>query len=453
VLSNPLRYLSAFAIFAFIAALFATLPVVAQAQQSCPDLSAYYGSTQQTDWSQLETKLAGIKLECLESSEFFALHGAAQLNSGLLNQSLESLERALLIDPNNGAAQIDYGQAMYQKGQLFMALEINQRLLARGDLPENLKPALRARQQTWKALTRQQSFQVDALGGYDNNLNGAPSPDQVTLTLSGEAIPLTLDTDFRPLGGSYVNLRLGSRYRALAPEHQHNWATDLRARTSEDSDSNLIQLTSRYAFIKPQDGHSWQLTGGLSHLNFGGIGLFTGLDTSARYQADSSFLCKPYYDLAVQLQHYQEQDFLNGVESKASAGLNCSNLGATNNQRITVEIGLLNNQALSSARLGGDRNGWQFKADWQILLGSAVFTAQLNHVQLDDNDGYSALLDNGAARKLDRSYFLLQYRKPLAALGSNSSLMINVYRQIQSSNIEFFRTSNASAEIGLSWSF
>lgn len=453
MLSNPLRYLFAFAKSAFIAALLAALPLAAQAQQSCPDLSAYYGSTQQTDWSQLETTLAEIKLECLESSEFFALHGAAQLNSGLINQSLESLERALLIDPNNGAAQIDYGQAMYQKGQLFMALEINERLLARGDLPENLKPALRARQQTWKALTRQQSFQLDALGGYDNNLNGAPSPDQVTLTLSGEAIPLTLDTDFRPLGGAYVNVRLGSRYRALAPEHQHNWATDVRARTSEDSDSNLIQLTSRYAFIKPQDGHSWQITGGLSHLNFGGTGLFTGVDTSARYQADNSFLCKPFSELAVQFQYYQEQDFLNGVESKASAGLNCSNLGATANQRVTVEIGMLDNQALGSARLGGDRSGWQFKADWQILLGSAVLRAQLNHVQLDDNDGYSALLDSGAERKLDRSYFLLQYQKPIAALGSNSSLLINVYRQIQSSNIEFFRTSNTSAEIGLSWSF
>jgi hypothetical protein len=469
VLSHPLRFLPALARVASIAALLATLSLGAHAQaqrqaqavtepltepqESCPDLSSYYATGQKTDWMLLEARLSEIKRVCLESSEFFALHGAAQLNSGLVDQSLESLERALLIDPNNGAAQIDYGQAMYQKGQLFMALEINERLLVREDLPASLQPALRARQKTWKALTRQQSFQLDALGGYDNNLNGAPSPDQVTLTLSGEAIPLTLDTDFRPIGGSYVNLRLGSRYRVLAPEHQHNWATEVRARTSEDSASNLVQFTSRYAFIKPQDGHSWQLTGGLSHLNFGGTGLFTGVDTSARYQADSDYLCKPFYDLAVQLQTYQEQDFLNGVESKASAGLNCANFGATANQRITVELGILNNQALRSARLGGNRNGWQFKADWQILLGSAVLKAQLSHIQLDDNEGYSPLLDNGAERQLDRSYFLLQYRKPVAVLGDNSSLMINVYRQLQTSNIEFFRTSNTSAEIGLSWSF
>lgn len=431
----------------------AALPSTVNAQNSCPDLSNFYGSSQLTNWQQLEQQLADIKLSCLDSSEFFALHGAAQLNSGLVDQSLESLERALLLDPNNGAAQIDYGEALFQNGLVFMAMEINEKLLIREDLPENLKPALLTRQKSWKALTRQKSFQVDTLGGYDNNLNGAPSPDQVTLTLSGEAIPLTLDTDFRPIGGPYVNLRLGSRYRALAPDHQHNWATEVRARTSEDSASNLVQLTSRYSFIKPQDSRSWQVSGGVSHLNFGGRALFSGVDSNVRYQADSPFVCKPFYDLAVQMQYYHEQDFLNGVESRASVGVNCPIGGALAGQRISAEVGVLNNQALRSARLGGDRQGWQFRADWQVPVAGGLLRAQLNHVQLDDREGFSELLDNGAAREVDRSYILLQYRRPLAALGANSSLLINLYRQTQSSNIEFFRTSNTSAEIGLSWSF
>ena len=469
VLNPRLRLFTAFTASiksVFFAVWFAALSSAVSAQTSCPDLSNYYGasnarsnspsdsipngSVQPPNWQQLERQLAEIKLKCLDSSEFFALHGSAQLNSGFVDQSLESLERALLLDPNNGAAQIDYGQALLQKGFVFMALEINQRLLVREDLPENLKPALRSRQQRWKALTRQKNFQLDTLGGYDNNLNGAPSPDQVTLTLSGEAIPLTLDTDFRPIGGSYLNLRLGGRYRALAPEHQHNWATEVSARTSEDSTSNLVQFSSRYAFIKPQDGHSWQINGGVNHLNFGGKALFSGAAGSVRYQADSRYVCKPYYDLAVQMQYYHEQNFLNGVESRAGAGLNCPLGRAGEGQRITAEVAILNNQALGSARLGGDRQGWQFKADWQVPAAGGMLRAQLSHVQLDDREGFNELLDNGAARELDRSYVLLQYRRPL---GAASSLLINLYHQIQASNIEFFRTSNTSAEIGLSWSF
>jgi tetratricopeptide (TPR) repeat protein len=444
-------------------AFLAALSFSAQAAESCPDFSLFYlpsvtfqnsqSNDNQVDWPLLERQLAGIKLDCLESSEFFALHGAAQLNSGLINESLESLERALLLDPNNGAAQIDYGQALFQQGQLFMALELNERLLQREDLPKNLQPALRVRQQAWKALTRQKSFQVDALGGYDNNLNGAPSPDQVTLTLSGEAIPLTLDTDFRPEGGPYLNLRLGSRYRTLAPNHQHNWATEVRARTSEDSASNLVQLNSRYAYINADDDHSWQVSGGLSHLNFSGSALFSGLDASVRYQTNGSAVCKPYYDVAVQYQNYHEQVFLNGVESKLSAGLRCPLGQASGSHRLSAEIGMLNNRALDSTRLGGNRNGWQFKADWQKPAAGGLLRAEVSHIQLDDSKGYSELLASGADRDLNRSYMLVQFRKPITALGRNSSLLINIYRQSQNSNIEFFRTDSTSAEIGLSWSF
>ena len=111
--------------------------------------------------------------QCLRSTEYFALRGAAQLNSGMVAESLDSLERALLLDPDNGAAQIDYAEALFQQGQLFSALALNEQILDRGDLPANLQPALAARQQTWQSMTQQTSFQADLLAGYDTNLNGA----------------------------------------------------------------------------------------------------------------------------------------------------------------------------------------------------------------------------------------------------------------------------------------
>ena len=137
-----------------------------------------------------EQQLAPLLAECLESSEFFALHGAAQLNSGQLAAALESLERALLIEPDNGAARIDYAQALYEQGQLFTALEINAQLLTRTDLPPNLQPLLASRQQSWQALTRETVYQLDVLAGYDDNLNGGLDSGQVTLTLSGNPVPL-----------------------------------------------------------------------------------------------------------------------------------------------------------------------------------------------------------------------------------------------------------------------
>lgn len=419
---------------------------------ACVDLTSFYPGNE-PDWASLQQQLAGLTSECLESSEFFALYGAAQLNSGQLAGALESLERALLIDPENGDARVDYAQALFEEGQLFIALEINEQLLQQEDLPAGLEPALRSRQQNWQALTRQTSFQADLLAGYDNNLNGAPDPGQITLTLSGEPILLDLNEEFRPISGPYLNMRLGARHRQLRPEFQHNWSGELRSRSSEDSSSDLLQFAGRYAFIKPDREHAWQADVGINHLFFGGSPLFTGTETSGRYQPASSWYCKPYYSLALQHQLFHQESRLNAFEGKAGMGVGCPVSGTAGSQSVSAEVSLLNNKALKSGRLGGDRQGWQFNLDWQLALSRGVLRAQLNYTELEDRQGYSPLLANGAERSLARSYVLLQYREPLPLLGSNASLLFNIYHQRQQSNIELFRSKDSTAEIGLSWAF
>ena len=74
---------------------------------ACPDLSDYVYPESSSDWPELERQLLAVMNECLDSSEYFALLGAAQLNSGLLAEASESLERSLLLNPDNGTAQVD----------------------------------------------------------------------------------------------------------------------------------------------------------------------------------------------------------------------------------------------------------------------------------------------------------------------------------------------------------
>ena len=431
--------------FLFLLAL--SLPVAVEA---CPDLSAFYPGDDPPDWTQLAQQLTALQSECLNSSEYFALLGAAQLNSGRLADALESLERALLIDPNYGPAGIDYAEALFAEGQLFTALEINEQLLQREDLPANLEPLLASRQQSWQALTRQTGFQADLLAGYDSNLNGAPATSLVNLTLSGESVQLALNPEFQPVSGPYLNMSLLGRYRQLAPSHQHNWSAAVRGRLSEDSDSDLLQLETRYVFNRPGRQRSWQLGAGLNHLAFGGSSLFSGIDVSVRLQPRFERPCKPYYGLALQHQFYHGQEPLNGLESKLGAGVNCP---AGENRQLSIELSLLNNTALESGRLGGDRQGWQLNLNWQYLLPQGVLGVQLNHTQLGDREGYSSLLDNGAKRKLDRSYLAVQYRQPLRLWGRNTDFLVNIYHQRQSSSIELFSSNDTTAEIGLSWAF
>ncbi len=425
---------------------FALAASSSNASAECPDLSSYYPD-ENVNWQALSQQLEPLLPACLESAEFYALLGAARLNSGNIASAFESLERALLLEPENGAAQIDYAQALYLQGQLFSALEINQALLQREDLPNKLQSVILQRQQSWQALTTERTAQLDILAGYDDNLNGAPSPGQLTLTLSGEPIVLLLNEEFRPESGPYLNFRLGGRYRQLAPNYQHNWLAEVRGRQSEDSESDLLQFDSRYAFIRPGRRQSWQLDTGISHLKFGGSALYTGVDVSAHYQRASSWSCQPYYHLATQYQVFHNQRRLNALESKAGAGLSCPGSSSWANHQFSTELSFLSNTAIESGRPGGDRDGWQASLDWQIDLPFGEFHSQLGHTQLSDSSGYSPLLANGAERWLRRSYLLLQYRRPLS---ESATLLVNMFHQNQRSNLELFRTIDSTVEIGIS---
>ncbi len=358
-----------------VGALFTLLLAIPSGAWACPDLSPFY-SSDLLDWQRVAEELAGLMPQCLESSEYFAVYGAAQMHSGQLPAAMESLERALLIEPENGAAQIDYAQALYESGQLFSALELNEKLLQRTDLPTNLAPQLLSRQRSWREMTRQSTFHGRMLAGYADNLNGGPDSGQITLTPSGEPILLALSAELQPIAGPYLNIGLGNRFRQLAPEHQHNWTTEIRGRLSEDSSSDLVQLATQYAFIRPSSGSSWQLEAGLNHLLFGGSQLFTGIQTEARYQPRSRRACRPYYGLAIQHQQYHAQELLDGLESKAGIGFNCSAIATPGNQRLNAELSLLHNSALKNRRLGGDRAGWQFDLNWQYSMSRGVFSAQ-----------------------------------------------------------------------------
>lgn len=418
---------------------------------ACVDLSRFYGE-ESPDWERTRLELEALFDECLSSSEYFALYGAAQLNTGRLPEAMESLERALLLDPDNGAALIDYAAALLRDGQLFAAIEANEMVLSREDLPATLQPQVASRQRDWNALVRQTSWQLDLLGGYDDNLNGAPDEDLIALTLAGEPILLTLNQDFQAVSGPFLNMRGVMRHRRLAPESQHNFIGQVRGRLSEDSASDVLQFSARYNRLRANRRNSQQLGAGFNHLLFAGNPLFTGTDGSFRYQIGNSRACRPYFGAAFQHQIWHNQSRLNGLEAKLSFGGNCP-LAGSSRQRVNVETSLLHNAELKDNRLGGSRDGWQFVAGWQYALPRGLFSAQYLHTSLRDQRGYSILLDNNARRDINRNSFLFQYRERVNFAGTGAQLLINLYHQDQNSNLGIFQTEDTSIEIGLSWLF
>ncbi len=422
---------------------------------ACPDLRAFYDASDgyalgRPAWEDVRLQLSKIFDQCLQSSEYFALYGAAQLNTGRLPESMESLERSLMLDPDNGAALIDYADALLRDGQLFAAIEANALLLVREDVPDDLELQINQRHRDWNDLISQTSLQLDLTGGFDSNLNGAPDEEVIQLTLSGEPIFLTLNEAFRSVEGPFLNINLMAQHRRLAPDSQHSFLGQVRGRMSEDNASDVFQVAGRYSQLIGRGRRSAQWGVGLNHLLFSGKPLFTGADARYRFQLGRSGKCRRFANGALQNQIWHEQRRLDGVEIKAGIGVDCPLAGKTA-QRINLEGSFVRNIEANDNRLGGDRNGLQFEAAWRMALSEGILSAQFNYTQLRDARGFSPLLEGNARRFVERSSVFLQYRKDIDWPGDSAQLLIRLYHQDQNSNLGLFETEDTSFELGLRW--
>lgn len=426
---------------------------------ACPPLDSFYIRASESPtsmeaelhWADLAADLMAEMSLCLRSSEYFALLGAAQLNSGQNPLAIESLERALLLDPDSGPAFVDYAQALFNAGQLFPAIEIGEALLARDNLPLGLRDEVERRNQDWFSRTKDHSLVLDLSGGYDNNLNGAPRSDQITLTLSGEPITLSLGDDYRSVAGFYGNLGVSSHYRRLSPTYQSHWANEVKGRLSGDERSDLVQFDSRYSFLRPSRERIWQVDGGLTHLLFGGSPLFSAAQFGGRYQSNLGATCDPAVGLQGQRQYFRQQASLDGLEGRLSVSLSCGlrGRGRDRSSLLSFEGGLVRNLAVKSSRPGGDRSGWQVSAQWQ----NESFLTQVSYAKIDDSRAYSPVLLDGASRWVRRNQVVFQYRRPVQVAGFKATGLLNFFHQGQESNIDLFGTDDTTIEIGLRFVF
>jgi len=414
--------------------------------QSCPALQAYY-PTGTVDWPALVAQLEPLQPRCLENAEYFALLGAALLNATNIPAALEALERALLLDPDNGAAQVDYAEALFRAGQLFPALELNSTLLQRPDIPGNLQVLLQQRQQNWQGQTRRRGLQVELDAGYDNNLNGAPARSDFTLTLSGEQIVLTLDPEYRPVSGPYLNLRLAGFFQRLEPDRSQDLIFALRGRFSEHQESELLQFDWRYALTLSGRKRIWELVAGTSHLLYGGSPLYSVSEARIRNRGGDEG-CGPKYELAAQHQLYHGQSVMTGLEASATSGFECRLAGGR--QLFAVDTGPLGNFALKGGRPGDDRQGWKLRLSWQLQLAKGALDSQFSYANLDDTGPYSEILAGGARRQIGSRFFRVQYSQPLQ---QNLVFQLNLTHQDQTSNIAPFVNRGTAAEVGLMLNF
>ncbi len=449
--SRPPVLLRRWRVGALLAPLLLVLGLPAALGQTCPPLQPYYPASNPAppeEWQARLPQLEALLENCLQSAEYFALLGAARLNSGQVPAAVESLERALLLQPGHGAAQIDYAEALYLSGQLFPALELNETVLGRSDLPPALRPVIEARQQFWRGQTRRRQLSLEATAGYDTNLNNAPTRGDLTLTFGGTPVTLSVDPQFRPVEGRFGNLRAGGVWQWLTPDHQHDFTANLRGRFTGSGATALNQAQWRYGFSRPGRHTVWTANVGSSHMSFGGNALYSVGETLLTLGWNSAGRCQPALSGGLQTLHYHGQRVMDGLEASLTASLGCRS--ASGRQQLRVDAGGLDNSASSANRPGGDRAGWNLRLGWQYQSGRHLWSALYSHASVEDQRGYSPLLANGATRRLGNRVLLLRYQWGFA---EGAALVLGLSHQAQSSNLQPFQNRGTATEVGLLLNF
>lgn len=399
------------------------------------------------EWMQVRAQMQPRRTLCDDDAAFLALLGAAQLNTGALDEALQSLEHALMLDPMQGGARVDYAEALYLDGQPFAALALNHDLLKADNIPSALAIRLEERQKHWKEALSQWHHQLALSFGRDTNLNSAPHDDVIRLTLSNVDLALTLSGDDRPKAGNVVQMAWSSLYEKQLPEGQQYFRLNLNSRNTPDSDYNAHQgsVTIGRRFDARRSQWDLSLTG--QALQYGGELLYTSLEGEVQWQHGVHLMgCQPGVDFSYEYQRFPGSRSLDGQEAQLGPSLNCR-WGYVSSQ---LSAGGLINNGIHRDRVGGDRIGWQ--AQWQVgfPLASGRMSASVGWTQLRDREGYSALLNDGAARHIRQYNYGLQYVYPIS---NAQAITLGGQRRIQHSNLQLFEHQNTQYEVGILWIF
>jgi hypothetical protein len=423
---------------------------------------------------------------CLKDPYFHAWRGATLLALGHPAEAVESLERALLENPDLSGAELDLAQALAEQGDRASARAILQALRERPDLPPVVAGTI---ERNLKVLARPPYFDVDvalasagwhsrwqlsSLAGIDSNLNNAPASSDITLTFPEGDITLPLDPTSQPRRGTAV--LTAAQWQGLRPHGDSLWVlqADLRARDAAQEDVRYQQVDVAAAWLQaPAAPRQWVARVASSHLRYGGISLLHTDRASLQYQwpaigsigrsdrwPQAIGACRPTASGELEFRRYPSSQGLNGLYEGGAVGVLCRGAGreaiagadASAAAPLPAFYGLQvrvgDEHPYDEARPGGTYRRTELRAQWEgPFLERGRVGLQWTSTRQSDSQPYSALLGN-LPRRTVRHLIEAEASWPLYR---GLSLVANAQAALQQSNLPVFASRQRSFYLGLRW--
>lgn len=411
---------------------------------------------------------------CLLDADFHAWRGAVLLSLRRPAAAIESLERALLIDPSLPGAQLDYAQAMLAVGDKVSARDLLRQLSLRADLPPHLQMLLQEELVASDPDGWRNRWVLTSALGRDSNLNNAPAASELTLTFPQGPVTLPLVDSFRPQSGTaWLNV---VQWQGLKPFGAQLWLlqAELRARHAAQNTTRYRQADVSASWLQGPDApRQWVARMGASRIDFGGQRLLESVRASALHQWQTASLlktmpsCRPSLGAEAELRRYPVTPELNGRYTGIVASANCqaapsadggagaggNDRAAPRNQLVSLQMRWGRERPDSATRPGGTYDKLELRATWEGRHGPYKLNADYAYTRQSDSSGYSPLLSDNLARVTIRHSVRLEAARSLpASFLGGPDWFVSAESSRQSSNLAAFASRQTALYSGLRWS-
>jgi tetratricopeptide (TPR) repeat protein len=419
-------------------------------------------------------KLAAVAESCDMRADFQAHRGALLLLAGQIQEAATALEKALLLNPELPGAQLDYAQALAQKGQSSEARELLRQVSGRPDIQPDLLQWLDKGLNTHRVLTDKEgiaappdlpfngSWRWSGLGqtslGKETNLFSATHTTSLTLHLTSGLVDVPLSDSERPMAGRVIKF-LGAvqGLRALGEgELRMNLALQTRRSQSQSTDhSQLTEGALSYAWpVGPG-----LLLGGISAHNFSQGSGSTYLDHTYKIQYEPFWRfgdCKSAFSLGQTTQRYAKSPEMDGQYQHIRLEGGCQAGQASKrelSQATLWSVATGNDQAFNENRPGGNKQRTEAMVRHERMvklpgLGQqGALSVWYRHNRSRDSQIFSSLLGTQPTQT-QRHDVGIGYWFPLT---SRWSVGIDVESTSQKSTNALLNIKNSSIYGGLRW--
>jgi len=419
-------------------------------------------------WAQQAQVLQSLAPACDKRADFHAQLGSLLLLLGRTEAAAQSLEKALLINPELPGALLDYAQALAELGQASGARQLASLVSERPDID----PALRQWLLSGPTLYANANGGTNSVAtvpapgtgwhwaqlwqstaGHESNLASATHTTSVTLYLSNGPVVVPLDDSAQPQSGAALKNLLALQGQAWVGGGLTRVGLNLQSRhpqarrdASGVGSSLLGEVSASHA--RALGPGSAQLHWEGSQYRLQNTLAYQGQSLRLQYETQRLPLgpawCQWGISAGTLEQRYPNSSNLNGRTTQGQLQGTCQHPDRSLTQ---WSLGTGHDKALSPLRPGGDKTRTDWSLRHQRTLGSASTQAWVKQTHTRDHQAFSPLLGSLVSRTTRLDWGLGSWW----ALGERWQVGLDLESTSQKSSNSLLNIKNMSLYAGLRW--